>query len=91
MQNNAKDVVLDSFIDFNFAWYVSNLPVICVYYNTADYPGKYVARIFDVTIPSHYIVIKNTLEEIRKAIPKNRFKRFKRNDEDDPVIVESYI
>lgn len=91
MQNDAKDIVLDSFIDFNFAWYVSNLPIICVYYNPTDYPGKYVARVFDVTTPSRYVLVKDTLIEVRKAIPKNRFQRFARNDEDDPTIVESYL
>ena len=86
-----KDVILDDFIDFNFGWEVSYLPVICVYFNTVDYPGKYVARVFDVTIASNFVVVKDTLDEIRKAIPKNRFRRFARNDKDDPVIVESYI
>ena len=92
MQNKAKvDILVDDFKDFNFAWEVSNLPIICVYYNPSDYPGKYVARVFDVTVASKYVVVKDTLEEIRKAIPKNRFKRFVRRDNDDPVIVETYI
>lgn len=91
MQNKTKDIILDDFIHFHFEWNVGKIPVICVYRKPSDYPEKYVARVFDVTTPTEYVVVKDTLEEIRNAIPKMRFVRFKRRHDDAPEIVESYI
>lgn len=70
-----------------------HLPIISVYKHPKDYPNKYVARIWECVPepkPSEYLIVKDTLEEIRGAIPLN-MTRLKRNDWDDPIIVENYI
>lgn len=66
------------------------MPVIAVFYNTSDYKGKYIARLFDIENPMNIIVLKNTLEEIRAAIPK-QFIRTSRLEEDHETVVEVWL
>jgi len=67
------------------------LPIITVYFNTKDFPGKYVARLFEAPLPTKYHVVADSLEEVRKSIPYGRFSRLDRSEVDDPVIVEIWI
>ena len=46
-------------------------PIICVYKSPADYPGQFVARLWDLDKPTRYI--------------------HRRDQSDDPCIVESWI
>ena len=68
-------------------------PVIVVYHTPGDFPGKYVARIWDLEdgqpVPKYFIV-KNTLEEIKREIPGG-MTWFMRDDDDDPCVVGTYI
>ena len=66
------------------------IPLITIYYNPSDYPGKYVARLFDCSNPTHYIVLADTLENIRQSIPPT-MRCFRRHPDDDPCIVEVWI
>lgn len=65
-----------------------------IYYNTSDYPGKYVVRkchIFADGLNLHGEgIVTNTLDEARSVIPLG-LHRIQRYDEDDPVIVETWI
>lgn len=47
------------------------IPVIIVTANQDDYPRRYVARLWDMSVPTstQYIVLEDTLEELRKTIP----------------------
>lgn len=86
-----KNIVLEDFVGFCFDRVVWSIPIICVCYNPSDFPGKYTARVFAVEKPSPYVVVKDTLDEIRKVIPKERFVNVGRKPEDDPVIVEAWL
>lgn len=58
--------------------------------NTKDYPGKFVARMFDVNIPTIYVVLADTLDEIRSKIPE-WMTMCAASKDDDIVILETYI
>lgn len=47
------------------------IPVIIVTANQDDYPRRYVARLWDMSVPAstQYMVLEDTLEDLRKAIP----------------------
>jgi hypothetical protein len=63
-----------------------------VYENPTDYPGKFVARLFDGTTPTANVIIADDLETIRDMM---RFKygmvKLMRSPCDDPKIVEVWL
>ena len=61
-----------------------------VYKHPRDYPDKFVARKFVLDKPTSEILIGNTLEEIRTLLPKG-LTRMERDENDKPVIVETWI
>ena len=70
-------------------------PMLTVYENPNDYPGKFVARIYNVgtdkqveTLP--FVVVKDTYAELRKAIPAG-FVKIAPNKNDDPNILEIWL
>jgi len=65
-------------------------PLITIYADPSDYPGKYVARLFDMSTPTTYISIADTMDEIRSTIPRTMI-RLSRQPNDDPCIVEVWI
>lgn len=65
-------------------------PTVVVTKNPTDFPNKYVARLFYLSMPTNIIMVKESLEEIRAGIPEY-FERFTPTVYDDPVIVEYYI
>lgn len=66
MERNDK--ILDSFgwrcIRANAA-----VPLICIYSSPTDYPGKYVARLWDMMRPTNLVTVSDSLEGIRQTIP----------------------
>lgn len=85
---NSTSVLLSTFMGFDFKMF--DIPFITVYYNPSDYPNKYVARVFDLNTPTEFIIVKDTIREIRKSIP-SRFIRLNRYQNDDPAIVEVWV
>lgn len=75
---------------------LSWLPLFVVYENLKDFPGKYVVRLHRIDrVPGEvkatpYCVIKDSLEEVRQAIPKNLY-RFGRESSEDPAVIEKWI
>lgn len=69
---------------------MSNLFIWVIYFNTKDYPQKYVTRKFLNETPTTEVFTENTLDEIRERIPVGLF-RLDRHPQDDPVIVETWI
>ena len=65
-------------------------PIICVYRHPKDYPNKFVARLFDIDIPTDVAEVADTLDEIRQTIPPN-MERIERHENDDEYIVETWI
>lgn len=79
---------VDTFYQVDFSGL--RFPLITVFFDPKDVPGKFVARISDLNQPTDTMIIKDSLEEIREAIPPN-FNRILRNPEDHPSIVEVWI
>lgn len=67
------------------------LPLFVIYKNVKDFGEKYVVRLWIInrrykrTIPTKYCVVRDTLEEARKAIPLN-LNRFQGEVNKDPFI-----
>lgn len=68
----------------------TRIPLICVYRSPSDYPGKYIARLWDVDRPTNIVAIAESLEEIRETKPADMV-IMQRHPNDDPVIVETWI
>ena len=64
--------------------------IICIYNSPVDYPEKFVARLWDLDKPTRYVGVAETLDTIRELIPKNMV-CFRRDQNDDPCIVEIWI
>ena len=47
------------------------IPVIIVTANQDDYPRRYVARLWDMSVPTstQYMALEDTLEDLRRTIP----------------------
>lgn len=78
------------FFDLKRAAKLTRISLICVYFNPRDYPGKYVARLWDCDRPTQIMATADTLEGIRAKIPDTMVK-LDRDHRDDPVIVETWI
>lgn len=86
---NSEDKVVQTF-DLSRITKLSTFPIISVYSSPKDYPGKFIARLWDVTVPTQIVAIADSLEEIRKAKPAEMV-IMGRQPKDDPVIVETWI
>ena len=66
----SDDIYLARF-DYEELTEQAAIPVIIVTANHDDYPRRYVARLWDMSVPTstQYIVLEDTLEELRKTIP----------------------
>lgn len=85
-----NDIVIDNFLHMDMRTIVS-VPIIAVYEKPLDYPDKYVARLWGIkNKPTSIVVVKDSLEEIRNAIPKGMH-RLGATSMDDPVLIETYI
>lgn len=90
LNDNRVSVICPDFHGVNWYEKVRYFPVFTVYENPSDFPGKYAVRLFDGDKPTRLLVVKDTLEEARSAIPK-MFYGVKRSETDDPKILETYI
>lgn len=88
------DILLDSIRDDIDLRTISNFPMISIYYNPKDYPGKYVARVFDIrpgeVRPTRYIMLNDNLEELRSAMPVE-FSYMDKTPKDDPELLEVWF
>lgn len=66
----SDDIYLARF-DYKELTEQAAIPVIIVTANQDDYPRRYVARLWDMSVPTstQYMVLEDTLEELRKTIP----------------------
>lgn len=68
----------------------TRLPIIVIFRSPKVYPGKYVARVFDLNVPTMLAVTADTLEEIRGCVPEGMH-RVPRSELDAEGVVESWI
>lgn len=66
----SDDIYLARF-DYEELTEQAAIPVIIVTANQDDYPRCYVARLWDMSVPTstQYMALEDTLEELRKTIP----------------------
>lgn len=68
------------------------LPIVTVYDSPADYPGMYVARLWDIDRPTDCVIVSGSLSGIqgviRLILPQMSFIP---RSTDDPCIVGSYL
>lgn len=66
----SDDIYLARF-DYEELTEQAAIPVIIVTANQDDYPRRYVARLWDMSVPTstQYMVLEDTLEDLRKTIP----------------------
>lgn len=83
------DTVVQTFVEVLKSYRIRT-PIITVYEHPADYPTKYVARLFNLEARTPFVVVSDTLDEVRKAIPA-RFIKFPPDQCDDSHIIEIYI
>ena len=82
------DQLINSFEEINFNQY--QMPIICIFSNPKDYRGMFVARLFDTDKPTEYIIMRVSLDAIRKEIP-DRFTSIPKSADDDSALVETWI
>lgn len=69
------------------------LPMWVVYFNTKEYPGKYIARLWRTlpeNIPTEYVMTHDHLEGVREMIPQTCV-CLTRNPLDEASIVETWL
>ena len=86
---NSEDKAVQTF-DLSRIAKATQFPLICIYNSPKDYPGKYIARLWDVNRPTNIVAIAESLDEIRKTKPADMV-IMQRQLQDDPVIVETWI
>ena len=66
----SDDVYLARF-DYEELTEQAAIPVIIVTANQDDYPRRYVARLWDMSVPTstQYMALEDTLEELRETNP----------------------
>lgn len=87
--DKSADRIVKRF-DYNRLVRQTTMPIITIFNSPTDYPGKYVARVFDVDKPTTLAAVADTYEELMQAIPAGMV-RLERNEKDDPVILETWI
>lgn len=88
------DILADSFAEDLDLLDISKFPLISVYLNPKDYPGKFVARLFDIQAGhvciTRYIMISDSLEDIRNEMPAGLY-RLDRTQDDDLELLEVWV
>ena len=64
-----KDNNIQSFKDVDFS--SVSVPFIALFRGPDDYPGKYVARLFDLDKPTNAVMVRDELKEIEEDIKTN--------------------
>lgn len=91
-----NNIVIPDFskIDLNQFASKTDMPLIAVYHNPTDYPNKHVARLWTTgrggPRATLYIVIRDTLEDIRATIPAGMV-CFNRDPSDVLSLVETWL
>ena len=90
MNAEREDRVIQDAFDSEKLRKQTRLPLICIYDHPTDYPGHFVARVWDLNTPTRLVALSPTLEGIREHIPSG-MARIPRSEHDDPHIVEVWI
>lgn len=61
-----------------------------IYASPTDYPGKFVARRFEMDRPTSEVILADTLDEVRSLLPRG-LTCIGRSSYDEPQIVETWL
>lgn len=85
-----KTIIVENFYEVPEEDFPS-IPMIVVYENPIDFEEKcFVARLCYLDRPSAYVIVRESYEEIKEALPPHMF-ALDRNYYDDPKIVATFI
>lgn len=90
--NKLKDVslVVESMAKVDFS--EMKIPLIVLYYDTIDFPGQYVARVFEIDKPTQVCCTYKSKKAAREDAIKAGFNAvIPRNADDFYCIVETYM
>ena len=86
------DRIVDSLTQVDFS--EIQIPMAVIYEKPKDHPGEYVCRIWEGVgcHPTNTAITRSSLEGIQEDIKAAGFQtRFPRAEDDDPVIVETWM
>lgn len=84
-----ETVVINHFYEVPEDKYPS-IPLIVVYENPLDFPGKFVGRLWYLDRATPYAIVKDTFEEVVEEISPQMVK-LPVSFRDDPIIVATYV
>lgn len=72
------------------------MPIIAIYGpKTKEYPGKYVARLFDTEKPMNAVMLERSLDDLQEKLEEDILMMglvwIPRDKNDDPNIIGTYI
>lgn len=84
------DKIVDSVRKIDFG--DCTMPMITVYSNPKDYPGKVVARVYDVDKPTNAVIVKDSLKELEEdLLAYSNMIPIGRTPEDDKTVIGVWI
>lgn len=86
LKQRKTDAVVETFCNGTGKELLTETSIIVIYKNPSDYPDKFVARIFNIDIPTQYIALADTIGGIMEKIPSNKVFH-DRTGKDDPAII----
>ena len=90
MKAQSRDIIIESFQNLAMKQ-LCHVPIVAVYQSPKEYPGKFVARLWDIhKKPKLYIMVKDTLAGIQENIPIHMV-RLPPTPQDDPILIETWI
>jgi len=66
------------------------LNIWVIYQSPRDYPGRFVARRWILDKPTGEVIVRDTLDQVRRALPVG-LHRMDRFNGDDAAIVETWF
>lgn len=69
---------------------IVKMPIFVIFKNPDDFPGKYVARVFDFDKPTRICAVRDNYKDIIATLPEF-LHRFPRSPGDAACIMESWI
>ena len=90
MKNVCGDIIVERF-DWPKIRRGLQFPFLTVYNSPADYPGKFVARVFDLDKATKFVFLAGSYVELADKMPAQQMTRMVRHPSDDPAIVEVWV
>lgn len=69
----------------------AEFPMIAIYKHPADFPDKYVARLWDLDKPTALFFAADTYEELMKEIPTRIMQKIPRWPDDAQAVMEVWM